>query len=86
MHTPYIIYVDGAVSRARALFDYDAGDETELSFRAGDIIAVLQKDPSGMHTHPHTNRTAMRPYAHTHTHALTPQCPCGFILNTSSFF
>jgi hypothetical protein len=35
------------VGRCRALFDYDAGDETELSFRTGDVIIVLQKDPSG---------------------------------------
>jgi hypothetical protein len=33
--------------RCRALYDYDAQDESELSFKAGDIMTVLQKDESG---------------------------------------
>lgn len=33
--------------RVRALYDYQASEPTELSFNAGDIINVLQKDPSG---------------------------------------
>jgi len=35
------------VSKCRGLFDYEATDPNELSFRQGDIITVLQKDPSG---------------------------------------
>jgi hypothetical protein len=33
--------------RCRALYDYDAQDDSELSFKAGDIMTVLQKDESG---------------------------------------
>lgn len=32
---------------ARALFDYDAQTEDELSFREGDSLVVLHKDPGG---------------------------------------
>jgi len=31
----------------KALYDYSAGSQSELSFRAGDIITVLRKDPGG---------------------------------------
>jgi hypothetical protein len=39
----------GVVMRdmCRALYDYDAQDANELSFKAGDMIVVLQKDESG---------------------------------------
>lgn len=35
------------MGQCRGLFDYQATDPGELSFRAGDIITILQKDPSG---------------------------------------
>lgn len=31
----------------RALYDYDATEPAELSFKAGDLLVVLQKDESG---------------------------------------
>merc|ERR1712000_442656 len=33
--------------QAKALYDYDATTADELSFREGDIITILQKDPAG---------------------------------------
>lgn len=33
--------------QARALYDYDATTEDELTFREGDVITILQKDPAG---------------------------------------
>mmetsp|Transcript_11027 Transcript_11027/g.33761 ORF Transcript_11027/g.33761 Transcript_11027/m.33761 type:complete len:529 (-) Transcript_11027:49-1635(-) len=38
---------DKGISVARARYDYDSGDPSELSFKAGDIITVLEKDESG---------------------------------------
>jgi hypothetical protein len=35
------------ISKCRALYDYQANDSSELSFRQGDVISVLQKDLSG---------------------------------------
>merc|ERR1712100_96434 len=35
------------ISQCRGLFDYNTDDPNELSFKEGDIITVLQKDPSG---------------------------------------
>jgi len=35
---------------ARALYDYEASDEGELSFLDGDVMIVLRKDPSGWWT------------------------------------
>lgn len=32
---------------AKALFDYGASEEGELTFKANDLITILQKDPSG---------------------------------------
>ncbi len=36
-----------AANNVRAQYDYNASDENELSFKANDIITVLQKDDSG---------------------------------------
>ena len=36
-----------ATSFCRAMYDYDAQDASALSFRRGDIIEVLTKQPSG---------------------------------------
>ena len=36
-----------AVGKARALFDYTAQSDHELSFRAGDVITIIEKDDSG---------------------------------------
>jgi len=33
--------------KARALFDYEAANDTELSFKAGDILSVTEQDTSG---------------------------------------
>lgn len=33
--------------KARALYDYDATNDTELSFRAGDILTITEQDESG---------------------------------------
>jgi hypothetical protein len=33
--------------KARALFDYEAANETELSFKAGDILTITEQDKSG---------------------------------------
>ncbi len=33
--------------KARALFDYDAANDAELSFKAGDILIVTEQDDSG---------------------------------------
>jgi len=35
------------ISECRGLFDYNPDDPNELQFKQGDIITVLQKDPSG---------------------------------------
>jgi SH3 domain len=35
------------ITRCRALYDYDAQDEGELSFKADDVIVVYEKDESG---------------------------------------
>eukprot|EP01104_Vermistella_antarctica_P013773 TRINITY_DN4222_c0_g2_i1.p1 TRINITY_DN4222_c0_g2~~TRINITY_DN4222_c0_g2_i1.p1 ORF type:complete len:508 (-),score=126.78 TRINITY_DN4222_c0_g2_i1:184-1707(-) len=37
----------GATGRCRALYDYDASDPNELSFKTGEIIQILHRDPSG---------------------------------------
>ena len=36
-----------AKPKAQALYDYDASTPDELTFREGDILTVLQKDPGG---------------------------------------
>lgn len=36
-----------ALERCRALFDYEAQDDAEISFKGGDIMIVLHKDESG---------------------------------------
>ena len=36
-----------ALPQAEALYDYDAQAEDEMSFRAGEMLSVLQQDPSG---------------------------------------
>merc|ERR1711862_342602 len=36
-----------AKPQAKALYDYDATTDDELTFREGDIITILQKDPAG---------------------------------------
>lgn len=36
-----------APTRARALFDYDAKDDSELSFKQNDVLYVHHKDDSG---------------------------------------
>jgi len=36
-----------AISTCRGLFDYTPSDPNELCFKKGDVITVLQKDPSG---------------------------------------
>ncbi|KAL6061939.1 cell division cycle-related protein [Balamuthia mandrillaris] len=33
--------------KAKALFDYDAANETELGFKAGDILTITEQDESG---------------------------------------
>jgi len=33
--------------KAKALFDYEAANETELGFKAGDILTVTEQDTSG---------------------------------------
>jgi len=33
--------------KAKALFDYEAANETELAFKAGDILTVTEQDQSG---------------------------------------
>mmetsp|Transcript_18393 Transcript_18393/g.26726 ORF Transcript_18393/g.26726 Transcript_18393/m.26726 type:complete len:107 (-) Transcript_18393:128-448(-) len=33
--------------RAHALYDYQAADDTELSFVQGEVIVILKKDDSG---------------------------------------
>ena len=33
--------------RGRALYEFQASDETELSFNVGDILTILAQDPSG---------------------------------------
>jgi len=33
--------------KAKALFDYEAANDTELSFKAGDILTVTEQDASG---------------------------------------
>eukprot|EP01095_Lingulamoeba_sp_RSL-Kostka_P004491 TRINITY_DN15737_c0_g1_i2.p1 TRINITY_DN15737_c0_g1~~TRINITY_DN15737_c0_g1_i2.p1 ORF type:complete len:283 (+),score=96.72 TRINITY_DN15737_c0_g1_i2:603-1451(+) len=35
------------IGKCRALYDYQQSDSNELSFSAGDVITILQKDPSG---------------------------------------
>jgi len=35
------------IGKARGLYNYAATDAQEISFNAGDIINILQKDPSG---------------------------------------
>jgi len=37
----------GIIGWALAKYDYQATDTNELSFKANDLIAILQKDPSG---------------------------------------
>eukprot|EP00013_Stygamoeba_regulata_P028858 CAMPEP_0177646796 /NCGR_PEP_ID=MMETSP0447-20121125/9957_1 /TAXON_ID=0 /ORGANISM="Stygamoeba regulata, Strain BSH-02190019" /LENGTH=1048 /DNA_ID=CAMNT_0019149337 /DNA_START=284 /DNA_END=3426 /DNA_ORIENTATION=- len=37
----------GGIGKCRALYDYDATDPNELSFKQNEIITILQKDPSG---------------------------------------
>jgi hypothetical protein len=37
----------GATIRARGLYDYTASADTELSFKAGDILVVTEQDDSG---------------------------------------
>jgi len=41
---------DDNKQEARALYDYEASDEGELSFLDGDVMIVLRKDPSGWWT------------------------------------
>jgi len=36
-----------AIGKARGLYNYTTSDPQELSFNAGDVINILQKDPSG---------------------------------------
>lgn len=33
--------------KAKALFDYEAANETELGFKAGDILTITEQDTSG---------------------------------------
>jgi len=35
------------IGKARGLYNYTTSDPQELSFNAGDVINILQKDPSG---------------------------------------
>jgi Fes/CIP4, and EFC/F-BAR homology domain/SH3 domain len=44
---PAIAQAPPVLCRCRALYDYEAQDEGELSFYTGDIINVLQQDDSG---------------------------------------
>jgi myosin-1 len=39
-----------ALPQCKALYDYDASDTDELTFREGDIIELVRKDPSGWWT------------------------------------
>lgn len=58
------------VQNGIALFDYDAIEEDELSFRAGDIIYLLGLAQPGARTHTHT-KTLREPQYMTHAHACT---------------
>lgn len=39
--------VQRGIGKCRGLYDYQSSDPNELSFAKGDIITILQKDPSG---------------------------------------
>ena len=57
-----------ADDRVVAMFDHDGDDdETDLSFRVGDVIAVVQRDSSGWHTGRlcRTGRVGLFPEAYT---------------------
>ena len=43
----FLFYFSRGISQCRGLFDYNPDDPNELTFKQGDIITVLQKDPSG---------------------------------------
>ena len=47
MYLLIIYFKIRGISQCRGLFDYNTDDPNELSFKQGDIITVLQKDPSG---------------------------------------
>jgi len=42
--------VEAPIDRVKALFEYEAKEDNELSFHIGDVIDVFKKDPSGWWT------------------------------------
>jgi len=42
---------------AVALYEYKAGDETEIGLKAGDKVKVIAQDPDGKKKPTHTKQT-----------------------------
>lgn len=47
MHKNYQVLRFTMTQRGRALYDFDATEDNELSFKVGDVLTILNQDESG---------------------------------------